>query len=115
MKFGVTFTAYRRDRSVSGIHSPDNLEPLVSVLSFVWLHIVVIKLLIWNFSDFQIGMSQPPKRALCFKAKTNEKFLVSFPENSPIREQQRGAGSPQELPLRSPCCKVVIMRPGRRL
>ncbi|KAK2917304.1 hypothetical protein Q8A73_004050 [Channa argus] len=34
---------------------------------------------------------------------------------NPIREQRTGARSPQEPPPRSRCCKLVIMRPGRRL
>lgn len=52
------------------------------MFSFVWLYNLVTKVLVHCVS-------------------TDEKYLVLFPENSLITDEVRGAGSPQELPLRS--------------
>lgn len=53
------------------------------MFSFVWLYNLVTKLLV-----------------LVHCVSTDEKYLVLFPENSLITDEVRGAGSPQELPLR---------------
>lgn len=61
------------------------------MLSFAWLYILVIKLQIWYFCDFQIGMSQPLNGALRFKWRLTRNTSFYSPETGSLqisREEQ---------------------------
>lgn len=99
MEFGARLSAHGRERSVSGQHPPD--KPLTAGICAqlcvaVYCSHKVTDLVFLRFPNWHESTSET---CPALQMATDEKYLVLFPENSPITGQKRGAGNPPRSAL----------------